>query len=103
MACVVPLFSAHADLPSDKRSLRNLAWDFFPSPDGRGFKVRDLTQRTIFFGRDSRFWSGPPLCKTSLPGPICVTSACFRCRNRILYHTRNIRGVQGPSPLIVCP
>ena len=32
--------------------------DFFPSPVGRGFKVRDLTQRTIFFGRDSRFRSG---------------------------------------------
>ena len=27
---------------------------FFPSPEGRGFKVRDLAQRT-FFARDSRF------------------------------------------------
>ena len=34
----------------------------FPSPEGRGFKVRDLVQRA-FLARDSRFFSAPKDCE----------------------------------------
>ena len=69
-----------------RRSLLKHGLNFFPSPDGRGFKERDLTQRTIFFGRDSRFRSGTMVCKS--PRSKRSRRTRFRHRGGILNRAR---------------
>jgi hypothetical protein len=42
-------------IPFPKGAFEQLGAALFPSPKGRGLKVRDLIQRASPFARDSRF------------------------------------------------